>query len=164
MQPQGTQIGATMSGSAPGAQILITLFRAHRSLSTAPFSTFAKAYRTHAERGQATSKVYPNPDAKQWVLGPPRPAPRATAFIMCPTLLMPPSAITGIPNLAAYFATRYTAINQRQKVARLEHERGKKTTEQRGGGGKHRTNPNVNKIEVYEQRLRQSCGKGLDKT
>lgn len=124
MQRQGTQIGATMSGSAPGAQILITLFRAHRSLSTSPFSTFAKTYRTHAERGQATSKIYPNPDVKQWVLGPPGPAPRATAFIMCPTLLMPPSAITGIPNFAAYFATRYTAINERQKVARLVHERG----------------------------------------
>lgn len=33
-------------------------------------------------------------------------APKEMALIMCPTLLIPPSAITGTPNFDAYFATR----------------------------------------------------------
>lgn len=36
-------------------------------------------------------------------------APRARALTMCPTFLIPPSAITGTPLVLAYWATEYTA-------------------------------------------------------
>ena len=32
------------------------------------------------------------------------------AFIICPSVEIPPSAITGTPNLLAYSATLYTAV------------------------------------------------------
>lgn len=37
-------------------------------------------------------------------------APSARAFAMCPTVWIPPSAITGTPNLLAYSDTLYTAV------------------------------------------------------
>ena len=37
-------------------------------------------------------------------------APMASPLTMCPTLCIPPSAITGTPNLLAYSDTLYTAV------------------------------------------------------
>lgn len=37
-------------------------------------------------------------------------APSDNAFTTCPTVWMPPSAMTGTPNLRAYSATLYTAV------------------------------------------------------
>ena len=37
-------------------------------------------------------------------------APSANALAICPTFCMPPSAMTGTPNLLAYSATLYTAV------------------------------------------------------
>lgn len=37
-------------------------------------------------------------------------APKASALTTCPTVWMPPSAVTGTPKRRAYSATLYTAV------------------------------------------------------
>ena len=49
-------------------------------------------------------------DVKSKVLCLPVEAPKARALTTCPTVCMPPSAITGTPNLRAYSATLYTDV------------------------------------------------------
>ena len=45
-----------------------------------------------------------------WYGSLPADAPSARHFVMCPTVVMPPSAMTGTPKWRAYSATLYTAV------------------------------------------------------